>query len=28
MDGETNHLKTKAEHPNCEDFLIPKIAQL
>ena len=26
--GETNRIKTKADHPNGEDFLITKIAQL
>ena len=26
--GETNRLKTKADHPNGEDFLMTKIAQL
>ena len=26
--GETNRLKTKVDHPNGEDFLITKIAQL
>ena len=26
--GETNRLKTKVDHPNGEDFLVTKIAQL